>query len=112
VTAPLATGTYAVLRGTTTDAYGDAIDATTTVDGYEALVGSLVERTRQTRRRVDGMPRDARSYTCRLPSWVEIQDDDRIKDNTTGDIFTIFSWRRVANPLTGPVLTLDLVRVT
>lgn len=112
MTLPLATGTYALLRGTSTDAYGDLVDTTTVVDGYAAMVGTVVEGSQATSRTSDGSGRDVRRFVGRFPSFVPVSDDDRIRDNGTGDIYVIASWRRVANPVTGPVLKLDLRLVT
>jgi hypothetical protein len=112
MTLPLATGTYALLRGVGTDAYGDEVDADTVVSGYAAMVGTVVEASQATSRRSDGSGRDVRRYVGRFPASVSVVANDRIRDNATEEVYMIASWRRVANPVTGPVLRLDLRLVT
>jgi hypothetical protein len=112
MTAPLATGTYALLRGTDTDAYGDDVDTEDVVTGYAAMVGSVVEQAQRTTRRTDGSERDVRRYVGRFPAAVPALETDRVKDNLTGDIYTIENMRTVANPVTGPTLKLNLILVT
>jgi hypothetical protein len=112
MTAPLATGTYALLRGNDTDDYGDDVDTEDVVTGYAAMVGSVVEQTQRTTRRTDGSERDVRRYVGRFPAAVPVQETDRIRNNATSDIYTIENFRIVANPVTGATLKLNLILVT
>lgn len=109
MTSPIATGTYALLRGSSTDAYGDEIDLDTVVDGYGEIVGSVVEQSQASTRETDRAPRDVRRFVGRFPSFVPFQNEDRLKDNASGVIYTIASMRTVANPITGSITKLNLI---
>lgn len=112
VTAPFATGTYALLRGNTTDGYGDDQDTAAVVTGYGAIVGAVVEAEQVVTDRASGMPRTIRTHTGRFPARVPFSNDDRLKDNATGDIYVITRAVKVANPITGPTARLSLTLVT
>lgn len=112
MTAPIATGTYALLRGVSTDAYSDEIDLETEVAGYGSIVGSVIEQTQQTSRKTDQAPRDVRRFIGRIPAFVPVQDEDRLRDNATRVIYTIASFRTVVNPITGSVTKLNLILST
>lgn len=92
------TGTYTVLRGSGTDSFGDETDTATPVSGYSGIPGSMVEQERTTRRNVDSFPRDVRRYAGRLPGWMTILPDDRIKEDRTNLIYQVYSARKVPNP--------------
>jgi hypothetical protein len=111
MTRPFATGTYTLLRGNDTDGYGDDEDVATALTGYTRLVGSVVEQSQDTKRRTDGSQRNLRRYVGRFSTEVPVQDDDRIKNNTTSEIYVIKSFRTVANPITGPTLRLELLLI-
>ena len=112
MTMPLATGTYTLLRGSTTDAYGDDADVATPVTGWTAIVGSVVEQSANSRRRADGMPRDVVHYTGRFPTIVPFMVDDRLRDNLTGDVYVLVGMRTIPNPATGATTKLDLTMIT
>jgi len=112
MTAPIATGTYALLRGTSADAYSDEIDLAVEVSGYASIVASVVEQQQRTTRNTDQAPRDVRRFVGRVPSFVPVRDEDRLRDNATGEIYTIESFRTVANPITGAVTKLNLILTT
>lgn len=112
MTRPFATGTYTLLRGNTTDDYGDDQDVATAVSGYSSLVGSVVEQSQASRRRVDGTPRDVRRYIGRFAASVPFTADDRLRDNATGDVYVVVEIRKQANPVTGKTHRLILTKVT
>lgn len=109
----LATTRASVLRGTTTDALGDEVDANggSPVAGYDDLIASIVERRTSVYDPASGTRRTVRFYSCRLPYFVVLAEGDRIKDNNTGEIFAITEKVTVPRSLAGQSsLTLKLTK--
>jgi hypothetical protein len=104
----LATTTVSVLRGTGTDAFGDETDlATVAASGIPA---SLIESSRQAQEPVTGTPRIIRTHVCRVPPGTDVTENDRVKDEQTGEIYIVVSATRNANPVLAQPLRLDLKR--
>lgn len=72
------TTTVSILRGTTTDGYGDPQDAATVA--ASGIPASIVEETRTVRTRGDSDPRVVHNATIRVPYGTDVRDDDRILD--------------------------------
>lgn len=108
---PTCTSTMSILRGMAADPYGDVADNGTVA--ASGIPGSVLEQSpRSNTSRVDGAPRTVRRYTCRLPVWVDVQDDDQVRDDTTGYTYAIVQIKTNRNPATGRRITLDLIRVS
>lgn len=105
----LATTTIAVLRGTTTNDYGDEVDASTEVS--TGIPASILEQRRLTTTTDDPQPRAVVFYTGRVLSTVDVRVGDRIKDETTDQIYIVDDFTRVSNPVIGNDTRLDLRRV-
>lgn len=104
----MATTRVSVLRGTTTDAFGDVQDAATVhTSGIQA---SLTEASRQTYEPVTGTPRIVRTHVARVPSTTDVTENDRIKDETTSEIYIVVSVTKNSNPALTQPLRLDLKR--
>ncbi len=84
----LANTTVAILRGTTTDGYGDELDdnGTPVATGIRA---SLVERTVTDLDRATGGTRQLRRITGRVASNVDVREGDRIRDERTNAIYAV-----------------------
>ncbi|MGY0062842.1 hypothetical protein ACWY4P_40955 [Streptomyces sp. LZ34] len=104
----LATTTVSVLRGTTTDPFGDEQD--TAAVHASGIPASLIESTRQTFEPVTGTPRIVRTHVARLPATTDVSEDDRIRDEQTGEVYIVVSVTRNANPVLTQPLRLDLKR--
>lgn len=104
----LATTRVSVLRGTTTDEFGDEADtATVHTSGIPA---SLIESNRQAMEPVTGTPRIIRTHICRVPSTTDVSETDRIKDESTSEIYIVVAVTKNANPALAQPLRLDLKR--
>ncbi|MGH3205108.1 MAG: hypothetical protein ACRDP5_24120 [Streptosporangiaceae bacterium] len=104
--------TISVLRGTTTDAYGDPADAATpALTGVPAFIG-------ETGRKVEDpgtpTPRTIRQVTGRVPAWAGVKNTDQILDESTGDTYMVMAVTRppalFGSPDSWPQV-LDLKRV-
>lgn len=105
-----ATTTLAVLRGTTTDAYGDEQDTDTPV--HTGIPASLTEQTRRVTTRDDPTPRVIRYTVGRVTAGTDITDQDRVRDERTGDVYIVDAVSQMANFATAADLRLDLRRTT
>lgn len=106
----IATTQLTVLRGTTTDAYGDEQDTDTVV--AKNIPASLTEQSRRVTTRDDPTPRIIRSAIARVPADSDITDQDRVRDQRTGVTFIVDSTSGMANPALAVDLRLDLRRTT
>jgi hypothetical protein len=85
----LATSTYSILRGKTTDAFGDPKDrdeaVETGVKGSVRLVRAGVTTESE------GRAQTISYLVGRLPSGTDIQNGDRLQDEETGETFIVDS---------------------
>lgn len=107
----LATTRGAILRGTTTDALGDEIDANggTPLIGFVDMPVGLVETSKDVYVPATGTRRTVRKLIARVdPRYVPLEGD-RLRDNRTGTIYAIDEHVAVPRSLAGQSsLTLDL----
>lgn len=89
----LATTRVSILRGTSTNEFGDETDADTVHSS--GTLANIRENRRSVFDASTGTPRVVRSIECRLPSDTDILDSDRIMDETDGKVYGIIS---VTNP--------------
>ncbi len=106
----IATTTLAVLRGTTTDAYGDEQDTDTPV--AVGIPASLTEQTRRVTTRDDPTPRIVRYAVARVSAGTDVTDQDRVRDERTGAVYIVDAASSMANPALTADLRLDLRRTT
>jgi Mg-chelatase subunit ChlD len=106
----IATTTIAILRGTTTDAYGDERDTDTPVAA--GVPASLTEQSRRVTTRDDPTPRIVRYAVARVPARTDVTDQDRVRDERTGAVYIVDAVSSMANPAAVPDLRLDLRRTT
>ena len=107
----IATTTVTVLRGTTTDDYGDEIERNLVVaTGQMAsiLEVSLISSTRKADERLETI----RRYTGRFYGSTDLQDGDRLRDERTNRIYLIDQVTKPVNPIGHRFTRLDLRRVT
>lgn len=119
----LATTRVAVLRGTTESPLGDEVetnDATAVVAALADIPASLIEKSKSVYDPASGARRTVRVITCRVPvsvghpatgepTVVELEEGDRIRDNSTGRIYAFAEYVAVPRALSGQSsLTLDL----
>jgi hypothetical protein len=106
----IATTTIAVLRGTTTDAYGDEADVDTDTRYTASRRADGAVPPGHHPRRPDAAHRPLR----RRPraAGTDVTDQDRIKDERTGAIYIVDAVSSMANPAVTADLRLDLRRTT
>lgn len=106
----IATTTIAILRGTTTDTWGDETDTDTAV--RTGIPASLTEQTRRVTTRDDPTPRIVRYAVARVAAGTDVTDQDRVRDERTGAVYIVDAVSSMANPAVTPDLRLDLRRTT
>lgn len=106
----IATTTITVLRGTTTDGYGDEADTDTPV--RTGIPASLTEQSRRVTTRDDPTPRIVRYAVARVTAGTDITDQDRVRDERTGAVYIVDAVSQMANPAAAADLRLDLRRTT
>lgn len=105
----VATTTVAVLRGTSTDSYGDVVDGSTAIS--TGTPASIIEQRRLVATESDPTPRSVITYTGRVSAGTDIADGDRIRDERTSEVYIVDSAHRVASPVITNDIRLDLRRV-
>ncbi len=105
-----ATTTIAVLRGTSTDVYGDETDTATAV--RTGIPASLIEQTRRVTTRDDPTPRIVRYAVGRVTAGTDVTDQDRIKDERTNAIYIVDAVSSMNSAAVAADLRLDLRRTT
>jgi hypothetical protein len=106
----IATTRLTVLRGTTTDAYGDEQDTDTPV--ATGIPASLTEQSRRVTTRDNPTPRIVRYAVARVTAGTNIQDQDRLRDERTGAVYIVDAVSSMANPAAAADIRLDLRRTT
>jgi hypothetical protein len=104
----LATTTVSILGGAGEDEFGDDTDGTTVL--ASDVSASLVESTRTAMEPVTGTPRIIRTHICRLPPGTAVDENTRIKDEQTNEIYIVVAVTRNANPVLAQPLRADLKR--
>jgi hypothetical protein len=98
------------LRGNSTDAYGDEVDAQILI--AEGIPAHLTETQRTARQPSTGTPLVIRGYTCRLPARYDIQPGDRLEDTSTGVLYSVDAATRPAPGSPVSDLRADLRRIS
>jgi len=102
-----ATTTVTVYRGTTYDpVYGDEIDSDVIV--ATGIRASIIEQTVYAQTDVTSLPRSYRFAKMRVTPGTDIRYKDRIKDEKTGEIWTIKQISNRANPTRDQDMRIDL----
>lgn len=106
----IATTRLSVLRGTTTNAYGDEQDTDTAV--ATGIPASLTEQSRRVTTRDDPTPRIISYAIARVAAGTDIRDQDRVRDERTGAVYIVDAPSSMTNPALAVDLRLDLRRTT
>lgn len=100
------TTTVSVLRGSTTDDFGDTVAADTVA--ASGVPFSLLEQRRGVYTAVDNRVQQVRYFTGRAPADADILVTDRIMDEATGQVYFVDTVTQVGSPVTLNDLRLDL----
>ena len=100
-----------LLRGTTTNQFGDQVDSN--VPYITDLPATLIETGKSVQDPSTPTPRTIRQITCIVPQWAGVLNTDRILDQTTQDTYIIISVTKPPTIIGAPVDTvLGLKRVS
>jgi hypothetical protein len=100
------TTTVTILRGTSTDVYGDVTDtATVAASGIPA---SILEQRKTVFTPADNRVQQVGFFTGRVSQLVDVRIGDRIQDERTSVIYVIDNISTVASPALGNDSRLDL----
>lgn len=108
IEAPMSQTTFAILRGTATDGYGDVADVDTVVQ--TGIAGSIIGRDVTAVDAATGQPKSTRVTVATIPAGTDIRVGDRVKDLTTAVVYTVTSFYPLTAPLHTPGIHLDLAR--
>ncbi len=99
------TTTVDVLRGSTTDAWADTVDADTVV--LSTIPASIIEQRQRNHEPKDDQDRTVRIFKARLPHGTDVRSGDRLRD-AGGTVYVIDNVYLQANPWWKPDRALDL----
>jgi hypothetical protein len=105
-----ATTTVAILRGTSTNAYGDEQDNETVA--ATGVVASIVEQTRYTEDPSSDRPRVVRYCIGRMYNGTDIRPGDRVRDEGDSTVYIVDSVTSPQHAAIRPDVRLELRRVT
>ena len=106
----LATTTVTVLRGTATSEFGDEIDIDEVI--ASEIPASILEQPVRGGRPASGRRDTPRTYTLRTYRRVELQQNDRIRDERTGRTYYVTTEAPSTNPVGLGSVRVDLQRVS
>jgi len=106
----IATTTVSILRGATTDDYGDEQDTNSPI--ATGIPASLTEQSRRVSGRENQTPRIVRYAVARLPARTDVSENDRLLDERTGAKYIVDAVSGMANPAFEVDRRLDLRRTT
>lgn len=101
------TTTVDVLRGTTTNGYGDVIDADTVVAGMTGLPASIIEQRQRSHQPKDSEDRIIRYFKGRMNHGLDVRKGDRLRD-AGGTVYIVENLYQQANPFWNQDLSFDL----
>ena len=102
----LATHLVDVLTGTTTDAYGDTVDAATVA--AHNVPAAVLEQSRRTDRYDTQTPRTIRTHIGRVPNGTPVNAGDRLRDVKTAKTWVVDSVQTNTNPVIAADVILEL----
>jgi len=100
------TTTVSVLRGSSTDAFGDVVDADTVA--ASGVPCSLLEQRRTVFTPAEGRVQQVLYFTARVPGDTVVLLSDRIRDENTGQVYRVDSSSQVQSPVQLNDVRLDL----
>lgn len=106
----IATCKASILRGSSTDTWGDTVDnSTVATSGVSA---SIRETSRVVRDTATQQPRVIRYVAGTMPSGTDVVDTDLVRDDTHGVLYTVEAVTQNRTPGFTPDLELQLKRVS
>lgn len=105
----LATCRASILRGTTTDEFGDVVDNSTVVQSN--IPAQITERGQVVQDPNSLTPRTVRDVRGLVPSDTDITASDRLRDDTHGVVYIVVEVVRPGGPAYSRDIALQLKRV-
>lgn len=106
-----ATTTVSILRGVSTNDYGDEVDEPTPL--HTRVPASIIEQSRRTYLPAEGATRVVRSVRCRLTAGTDVLKGDRIQDEQTNAVYVVNDLNdSPGSPVHMPDIVLELSRTT
>src|SRR5439155_18008178 len=90
------TCTVDILRGETTDGYGDPVDADTAV--ATGMLASIIETSRRIFLPAESRTTHVRMFTGRVAPGVDVREGDRLRDNAAQSIYLVEAVSRPSSP--------------
>lgn len=98
-----------ILRGETTDGYGDAVETDTPIATDVPM--SITETSRRIWLPAESRTTRVRMFTGRARPQVDVQEGDRLRDTVTASIYLVEAVSRPASPIGRADARLDLRRI-
>lgn len=106
-----ATTTVTILRGDTTNSYGDTVSDNTTPIA-SGVIAAIQEQNRRVYLPAEGATRIIRTYTGKLPPTTNVQKLDRLRDERTNVVYLINELHQADNPAISLDISVELSRTT
>jgi hypothetical protein len=103
----LATTTASILRGSTTNVFGDEVDAATVVQSGLQL--ALMPVRQAGTRSADARPQEVEYFRGRMPAGTDVRVGDRLQD-AAGAVYLVTGSHQAANPVLAQDVAVDLTR--
>ena len=100
--------TCQIWRGSTTNQFGDSIDANTPI--ITGLPVTLIETGKTVQDPSTPTPRTVREIRCIVPEWAGVLTTDRIYDERTADTYMVISVTKPPTIIGAPVDTVCQLR--
>src|ERR1044072_1574839 len=104
-----ATTKVSILRGESTDEWGDPVDNDTIV--ASGVLASILEQKTWSSPEVSTQPHNYRYARLRIRKNIEVQVNDRIKDERNNQTWLVTTISPLQNPVVGQDLRIDLMFV-
>jgi hypothetical protein len=104
-----ATTKVSILRGESTDEWGDPVDNDTIV--ASGVLASILEQKTWSSPEVSTQPHNYRYARLRIRKNIEVQVNDRIKDERNNQTWLVTNISPLQNPVVGQDLRIDLMFV-
>lgn len=104
------TTTLTILAGTTTNGFGDTIDAATVV--ATGVPASLIEQRQNTTRPVSRRPQTMRLARCRVPAGTPVAVGNRVRDESTQVTWQVDDITQLRNVVSANDMRLNLRQAT
>lgn len=109
MTAFIPTTTVDILRGESTDGYGDPVDNDTVATS--AVPISIIEQNRRIFLPVENRTTVVRMFAGRVRPGVDVREGDRLRDTSSASIYLVEAVSRPASPVGLADARLDLRRI-